>query len=152
MAPKHRRLYSVAKNHFQRKGDLLRLSSAPKSTDILMNLKIDNQSDGVCNMTLSGRISQTTVGSKLDQFSQLLGEANYGQRILLSLRETDYIDSSGIGWLLATDKKIRAAGGRLVLHSLPLDVQHVFGLMKLHKVLSIAKDQQAASQQVESDS
>ncbi len=113
-----------------------------------MNLSIDNQSDGVCNMSLSGRISQTAADSRLDQFSQLLGEANYGQKILLSLRSTDYIDSSGIGWLLETDKKIRAAGGQLVLHSMPVDVQHVFGLMKLHKVFTIAKDQEDARQQI----
>ncbi|MCA9129186.1 MAG: STAS domain-containing protein [Planctomycetales bacterium] len=105
-----------------------------------MNLKIDKHQDGICEMSLSGRISQTTVGNSVDQFSQLLGEANYQQKILVSLKETDYIDSSGIGWLLATDKKIRNAGGQLVLHSVPIDVQHVFGLMKLHKVLSIVKD------------
>lgn len=109
-----------------------------------MNLTIENQQDGRCEMALSGRISQTTLGGQHDQFSQLLGEANYAQAILLSLRDTDYIDSSGIGWLLATDKKIRSAGGKLVLHSVPIDVQHVFGLMKLHKVLCIAKDQEDA--------
>ena len=110
-----------------------------------MNLQIENQDNGVCHLSLSGRISQSTLGSQLDQLSQMLGEANYNQRILVSLKDTDYIDSSGIGWLLATDKKIRSAGGTLVLHSLPIDVQHVFGLMKLHKVLNVAKDKQAAS-------
>lgn len=111
-----------------------------------MNLTIESQAEGRCDMALSGRISQTTLGSQHDQFSQLLGEANYAQNILLSLKDTDYIDSSGIGWLLATDKKIRSAGGKLVLHSVPIDVQHVFGLMKLHKVLCIAKDQNDAAQ------
>lgn len=114
-----------------------------------MKLKIDSQQAGCCNMSLSGRISQTTLGGQADQLSQLLGESNYNQNILLSLRETDYIDSSGIGWLLSTDKKIRNAGGKLVLHSVPLDVQHVFGLMKLHKVLAIAKDQQDATSTAE---
>ncbi len=113
-----------------------------------MNLTIDTQDDGCCFMSLSGRISQTTVGNHLDQFSQLLGEANYNQNILLSLSETDYIDSSGIGWLLATDKKIRECGGRLVLHSVPMDVQHVFGLMKLHKVFDIAKNREEACSSV----
>lgn len=109
-----------------------------------MNLTIEDQGDGVCQMSLSGRISQNTPGLNLDLFSQMLGESNYNQRILVSLKNTDYIDSSGIGWLLATDKKIRSAGGTLVLHSVPVDVQHVFGLMKLHKVLHIAKDKNSA--------
>lgn len=109
-----------------------------------MNLKIENRDNDVYHLSLSGRISQTTVGSQVDQFSELLGEANYNQKILVSLKNTDYIDSSGIGWLLATDKKVRSAGGTLILHSVPIDVQHVFGLMKLHKVLNIAKDKNAA--------
>ena len=109
-----------------------------------MNLKIETQGDGVCQMSLSGRISQNTPGLNLDLLSQMLGESNYNQKVLVSLQHTDYIDSSGIGWFLATDKKIRSAGGTLVLHSVPVDVQHVFGLMKLHKVLKIAKDKQAA--------
>lgn len=109
-----------------------------------MHLTMENQSEGVCHMSLSGRISQTSSGAKFDQLSQLLGESNYNQNILMSLKDTDYIDSSGIGWLLATDKKIREAGGRLVLHSLPIEVQHVFGLMKLNRVFEIAKDKQQA--------
>jgi len=68
------------------------------------------------------------------------------QKILMSLQATNFIDSSGIGWLLATDKKVRACGGQLVLHSLPIDVQHVFGLMKLHTVLRVAKNKQDADQ------
>lgn len=110
-----------------------------------MDLKLENQSGGTCHLSLAGKISQTAVDSQADQLSRLLGNANMNQRILVSLEQTDYIDSSGIGWLLATDKKIRDAGGRLVLHSVPLDIQHVFGLMKLHAVLKIARDKEHAT-------
>jgi anti-anti-sigma factor len=110
-----------------------------------MNLKIDSQSEGVCHMSLAGRISQVSNASMSQELSQLLGEANFNQKILISLRDTDFIDSSGIGWLLATDKKIRSAGGELVLHSLPLEVQHIFGLMRLNKVLTVAKDKEQAT-------
>ena len=113
-----------------------------------LDLRIDSQDDKVCHLSLSGRISQTLLGSSGDQLSQLLGEANYDQNILLSLQKTDYIDSSGIGWLLATDKKIRAAGGKLVLHSLPSDVQHIFGIMNLNTILNVVKDKQQANQVV----
>ena len=109
-----------------------------------MNLKIDSQHEGICHMSLCGRISEVANSSMSEELTQLLGEANFNQKILLSLQQTDYIDSSGIGWLLATDKKVRAAGGELVLHSLPLEVQHVFGLMRLNKVLKVAKDKRHA--------
>ncbi|MCA9133324.1 MAG: STAS domain-containing protein [Planctomycetales bacterium] len=109
-----------------------------------MNLTIDSQTGGLCHLSLAGKISQTAVDHSADELCKVLGEAHYDQQIIVSLRQTDYIDSSGIGWLLATDKKIRAAGGRLILHSLPLDIQHVFGLLKLNTVLKIAKDKQHA--------
>jgi anti-anti-sigma factor len=105
-----------------------------------MNLTIESQKDGICQMALAGRVSQTAVNSNSDQLSQLLGEANYNQSVLLSLGRTDYIDSSGIGWLLATDKKIRSAGGRLVLYGVPTEIQQVFRLLRLGSVLKIAAD------------
>lgn len=95
-------------------------------------------------MSLSGRISQNGEANPEETFRKFLGESNFNNKVLLSLKQTEYIDSSGIGWILSTDKKIRAAGGKLVLHSLPLDVQHVFGLMKLQLVLNIAKDRAQA--------
>lgn len=110
-----------------------------------MDLKLENQVGGVCHLTLAGKISQTAVDSQADHLGRLLGSANMNQKILVSLEHTDYIDSSGIGWLLAADKKIRDAGGRLVLHSVPLDIQHVLGLMKLNTVLKIAKDKDQAT-------
>jgi anti-anti-sigma factor len=109
-----------------------------------MNFKIESQGDGICHLSLSGRISEVSNSSMSEELSQLLGESNFNQKILLSLQNAEHIDSSGIGWLLATDKKIRAAGGELVLHSLPLEVQHVFGLMRLNKVLTVAKDRKDA--------
>jgi stage II sporulation protein AA (anti-sigma F factor antagonist) len=111
----------------------------------IVDLKMENQAGGVCHLSLAGKISQTAVDSQSDQLSRLIGNANMNQKILVSLQQTDYIDSSGIGWLLATDKKIRDAGGRLILHSVPLDIQHVFGLMKLNAVLKIAKDKEHAT-------
>jgi anti-anti-sigma factor len=110
-----------------------------------MILTLDKQADGVCYLTLAGKISQTAVDGQADELSRLLGMAHLNQQILVSLQQTDYIDSSGIGWLLAADKKIRDCGGRLILHSVPLDIQHVFGLMKLNVVLKIAKDQAHAT-------
>ncbi len=110
-----------------------------------MQLKLDSQLEGICHLSLAGKISQTAVDGHADELGRLLGSANMNQKILVSLQHTDYIDSSGIGWLLATDRKIRDCGGRLILHSVPLDIQHVFGLMKLQVVLKIAKDKQHAT-------
>ncbi len=110
-----------------------------------MILTLENQADGNCYLSLAGRISQTAVNVPQAQLSEQLGVDSLNQKILVSLQQTDYIDSSGIGWLLATDKQIRDSGGQLILYSLPLDIQHVFGLMKLNTVLKIAKDKAHAT-------
>lgn len=109
-----------------------------------MNLTLENQAGGISQLTLSGKISQNAVDGYADQLNRLIGAANLNQKILVSLQKTEYIDSSGIGWLLATDKKIRDAGGQLILHSVPNDIQQVFGIMKLGMVLKIARDKQHA--------
>ncbi len=110
-----------------------------------MILTLENQANGNCYVSLAGKISQTAVAGQTLELSQQLGVENLNQKILVSLQHTDYIDSSGIGWLLATDKQIRDSGGQLILYSLPLDIQHVFGLMKLNTVLKIAKDKEHAT-------
>lgn len=110
-----------------------------------MILTLENQANGNCYVSLAGKISQTAVAGQTQELSQQLGVDNLNQKILVSLQHTDYIDSSGIGWLLATDKQIRDSGGQLILYSLPLDIQHVFGLMKLNTVLKIAKDKEHAT-------
>ncbi len=112
-------------------------------------LKLDGQDNGIFKISLHGRISQTAVEDCVTQLPQLIGAEKLGSKILLSLDGAEQIDSSGIGWLLAVDKQIREAGGDLVIHSVPLDIQHVFNLMKLGKILKIAKDAHAAAQLIQ---
>lgn len=109
-----------------------------------MNLSIESKSADACHMAHTGRLTYHNVNGHGDELAKLLGEANYHSKVLLSLKHTDFIDSSGIGWLLEVDKKIRNAGGKLVLHSIPTEIQNVFGLMNLSKVLKLAKDKQHA--------
>ena len=116
-----------------------------------MNLSIDSHIDNICHLSLSGKISQIVVDSCQDQLIQLVGQAHFNQTILLSLQNTNSIDSSGIGWLLATDKRIRDAGGTLVLHSLPHDIQCIFQMMRLNSILKLAKDKQSAEAIVNKD-
>jgi anti-sigma B factor antagonist len=58
----------------------------------------------------------------------------------LDLDKTGYIDSSGIGWLVGCHRRFTAAGGRLILHSVPPMVEQVIHLLKLQKLLNIKCD------------
>ncbi len=62
----------------------------------------------------------------------------YSRRVLLDLAGTEYIDSTGVSWLLTCHKRCREGGGKLVLHSLNPLVKQVLQVLKLDRVLHIA--------------
>jgi anti-anti-sigma factor len=75
---------------------------------------------------------------------KILGPAWATKKILLSLEKTDFIDSSAIGWLIATQQQTRAAGGKLVLHSISSRIRDIFDILKLPAVLNLRDDEAAA--------
>jgi anti-anti-sigma regulatory factor len=54
------------------------------------------------------------------------------------------IDSSGIGWLLSSQKKFRTAGGLLVLHTLSPFARDVMRILNMQLVFKLADDEGAA--------
>ena len=80
----------------------------------------------------------------LKPFEDLLGPDGYTRSVLVSLAEITYIDSSCLGWLLINHKRFCAAGGRLVVHSIPPSVMEILGLVRFELVLYVAEDEQAA--------
>jgi anti-anti-sigma factor len=74
----------------------------------------------------------------------LLGNDAYTRRVLLNLEQTSFIDSAGVGWLVRCHKHFQQGGGKLVLHSIPPMVNHVFQLLKLGSILHITEDEATA--------
>ena len=62
------------------------------------------------------------------------------RRFIVDLRETGYIDSSGLGALVTAAKKIREAGGELWVANPNNDVRTLFELTKLDLVLPELSD------------
>ncbi len=93
--------------------------------------------DGIICLHTTGPLEGAGIGPVPDRrISDLLGEEWATERILLDLTATDYVDSSVIGWLLATQRKLRQAGGALALCGLSANVKDVFNLMKIDKILA----------------
>jgi anti-anti-sigma factor len=74
----------------------------------------------------------------------VLGASWASNNVLLSLAKTGFIDSSAIGWLLDTNKKMQQGGGKLVPHSAQPRVTEVLSLLKLRKVLNLKDDEASA--------
>lgn len=106
-----------------------------------MELKLAADGDPLC-IQVCGRITGPAL--QPDPLTAFLGNDVFGRRVLVDLTQSDFLDSSGVGWMLGCNKKFREAGGRLVIHSATPMVMQVFRLMRLTKVLEIVDDAGAA--------
>lgn len=101
--------------------------------------------ENVTIVDLSGRI-MLGEGSVLlrDTIHNLVSEEKYN--ILLNLAEVNYIDSSGIGELVAAFTLLRKKNGDLKLLNLTKKVHDLLQITKLYTVFDIHDDEAGAIQ------
>jgi anti-sigma B factor antagonist len=79
-----------------------------------------------------------------DIVTSLLKEGN--KKLLLSLRDVEYVDSAGLGELVKTHTTLERQGGRLKIVNLSQKVQDLFELTGLHKVFDVHENEANAIQ------
>ena len=110
-----------------------------------MNLILTRTDDTTAHVAVHGPLTTGTIGPLADPLVALLGPDAYRRHVWLDLSAADYLDSSGIGWLLACHKRMQPAGGTLtLLNPRPL-VANVLKVMKLERVLAIHSARPVAS-------
>jgi anti-sigma B factor antagonist len=67
-------------------------------------------------------------------------------KILLNFSNVDYLSSAALGKFITLNKKVHAAGGKLILCNITDDIFEVFEITKLNKLFNIQKDEQTALQ------
>ena len=102
-----------------------------------MSLKLDTrQLDDVSVIDVSGRITLGEGSSVIrDAIRDLVAKGN--RKILLNLGDVTYIDSSGIGELVAGYTSVANAGGTLKLLSLTRRVKDLLQITKLYTVFDV---------------
>lgn len=108
-------------------------------------------SDGPMQLRLSGQVTGDQLRESGCDLVGLFGEEIYSRPLLIDMQKAEFLDSSGIGWLLEQHRRFRGGNGVVVLHSIPPMVSKVMQLMNLHRVLRIADDEKAAHLLVESN-
>jgi anti-anti-sigma factor len=103
-----------------------------------MQIKFLGDDDIVVRCKTVGNISQSVLNQNRDPLADMLGEDVYRRKVLLSLEDSDFIDSAGVGWLIRMHKRFSEQGGRLVLHSLTPMVAQTLRVLNLHKVFCLA--------------
>lgn len=99
-----------------------------------MNLQIVSTKDSHVRISISGKVSQDGIPRDKEPIAGLLGPDAYTLTVLVDLKDTEMIDSSGIGWLLICHKRFAEQGGRMICHSAPPLVANVFKLMRMDLV------------------
>jgi anti-sigma B factor antagonist len=101
------------------------------------------QVEGVVVVDLSGQIKLGEGSSTLrDTVKDLLSKGQ--KNILLNLGEISYIDSSGIGELVAAFTSVRNQGGELKLLKLTRKTHDLLQITKLYTVFDVKDDEAEA--------
>jgi anti-sigma B factor antagonist len=68
------------------------------------------------------------------------------KKLLLNFRNVEYMSSAVLGMLVTLNKKIQAAGGKLVLCNIDPAIREVFEITKLDKLFVIRGEEQEGLQ------
>ena len=101
------------------------------------------QADSVTIVDLRGRI---VLGQESDSLRSLVSEllSKGHNKILLNFAAVDFIDSSGVGYLVGAFTSVRNHKGELKLLNPTKNVQDVMQKTKLYTVFDIKNDEAAA--------
>ena len=106
---------------------------------------------GVSIVHLQGPI---TLGEDTRRLRELIQKAlDEGKRkIVFNMADVPYMDSSGLGELIAAHTTAKAKGGRLKLMKLSPRVQDLVTLTKVHRVFEVFPDEESAVRSFEKES
>ncbi len=103
--------------------------------------------DGTVKIGSQGNITSADLDATgPNPLEQILGKNWFQSRVLLDMTETQYIDSSAIGWLIGTAKQLKEGGGTLVVYGIQPAVRQVLDLLKVGRVVPLVEDEAAAKQ------
>ena len=82
-----------------------------------MKLTLRGREAGLVLAACRGSMTLLPPSGPGDALKQVLGSDAFRQTVLLDLAGVDYVDSSGVSWLLVAHSRFAEEGGRLILHS-----------------------------------
>ena len=110
-----------------------------------MKLSVQSREGDVVHLRLEGRVSQREITPNEEPLGDPLGATAYTQKLAIDLSKVATLDSSGVNWLLVCQKRLRKAGGQIVLHSLSPIARNVIKVLNLQTVFQLADDEEDAN-------
>lgn len=99
----------------------------------MIEFAVETTAQGIGVVTPMGRLNMVSARRLKELLSELVSDGT--SRIVVDMAETTFLDSSGLGALIAGLKSARQAGGDLRIARPTPSVQTVFQLTNLDKVL-----------------
>ena len=100
------------------------------------------ETGGVSVMDFTGNLDTNTSPAAESVVNQLLEGGN--EKIIFNFMNLNYISSSGLRILLATAKKMKTSGGKMMVCSLNDTVQEVFDISGFAAILDLASNEEEA--------
>jgi len=121
---------------------VFRMSSQPRRR----RLEVEDIGEvTVVNFTDKKILDEQNIQIIGEQLFSLIDE--HGRRkLILNFSNVEYLSSAALGKFITLNKKVNAAGGRLVLCNIDPQIYEVFEITKLNKLFNIQKEEQAALQ------
>ena len=91
--------------------------------------------NGVIVVDLDGRFDSLAAQSTKTELQSLADAA--GQRVLLNMKNVDFIDSSGLGLVVSVFRRLREHNGELAISGPSAQVRTIFELTRLHRIFDI---------------
>lgn len=102
-----------------------------------MDLGLDvDQTDGWTVLTVTGEVDVATAPSLRERLVQLIADGN--TRLVVDLSPVDFLDSTGLGVLVGTLKRIRQADGELQLIIPQERIIKLFDITGLSRIFEIS--------------
>lgn len=113
-----------------------------------MEIKLVWNDGDLVRLETLGKLSRDGWNANRDPLGDLFGPNIYAGKVLLSLEHSQYLDSTGVEWLLSCHKRFEANGGKLVIRCHNPVMLQILKMMRMDLVLHLAKDEAAALQLV----
>jgi len=122
---------------------LNRLGIGTQPTTMSASGSSTRESEGVTIVDFRGRIAFGSGNNRLRETLASLAAAG-SKKIVLNLKEVDFVDSSGIGEMVKGHMSLRKNGGQLKLCNLTKGVSELLQATSLNKIFDIHADESSA--------
>jgi len=100
------------------------------------------QKDDISIFRMTGDIDINSSPDVKKSFDEALGKDN--EKVVINLKDVNYVDSSGLATLVEILKNLRGKGGKLKLTNLSDKVRGLFEITKLDKLFDIKDEEEEA--------